>query len=497
MEDLDDDNDGACDSDTAYADGLDLQCTIVGDCSDMENNPEACGDTDDNDEFECADEDFDGCEDCLSGSYDTSNDGADADSDGQCDIGDVDLALHEAANLISFYALPEDGDNSVSSIFGSLGDNIELVIGQGTVALNLGDGLWVGDLANQGADAIDSDKGYWVVVGSDASLQVQGLPTAPVTYGLNPGNNLISYGYSTGQAIGDGFPTDAIASMSAVYGEGAMALVDDDGFAGSLSTLDAGSGYWVVANQGFTFEYNEPSTAGRIAEPVPVAIPEEYRYIQSPNQFFYFVKEATIEANEISQGDWIVAYNNDVVVGSRQYTNGGMIDVPIMGVWFDEEDVNRQSDYLSAATAGYCDEKNGDVPTIKIHRENGDIVDMYVEVEEGYNPSFANGSHALVTLSDGIEMPSSIALHAAYPNPFNPSTMIEYTLGNQQDDYFVNLSIYDIRGRLVTQLVNDIQAANYEKYQVVWNADMQSSGVYFVRLTAGSTVKHQKIMLIK
>ena len=281
--------------------------------------------------------------------------------------------------------------------------------------------------------------------------------------------------------------------MSAVYGEGSMALVDGDGFAGSLSTLDAGSGYWVVANQAFTFEYNEPSTAGRIAEPVPVAIPEEYQYIQSPNQFFYFVKEATIEANEISEGDWIVAYNNDVVVGSRQYTEGGMIDLPIMGSYAEEG--NRSSSYLSTATAGYCE--YGDVPAIKIHRANGgDITEMYVEVEQG-GASFTNGSHAVVTLSDGIEMPSTITLHAAYPNPFNPSTMIEYTLGDQQDDYFVNLSIYDIRGRLVTQLVNDVQMADYKKYQVVWNADMQSSGVYFVRLTAGNTVEHQKIMLIK
>ena len=61
----------------------------------------------------------------------------------------------------------------------------------------------------------------------------------------------------------------------------------------------------------------------------------------------------------------------------------------------------------------------------------------------------------------------------------------------------VNLSIYDLRGRLVSELVNQMQTGSYDAYQVVWNAEMQSSGVYFVKLTAGGKVQTQKIMLIK
>ena len=73
--------------------------------------------------------------------------------------------------------------------------------------------------------------------------------------------------------------------------------------------------------------------------------------------------------------------------------------------------------------------------------------------------------------------------------------MIEYELpeGSMQ----VNLSIYDLRGRLVQELVNEVQNGSVESYKVVWNAEMNSSGVYFVQLTAGNTVKNQKIMLVK
>ena len=72
--------------------------------------------------------------------------------------------------------------------------------------------------------------------------------------------------------------------------------------------------------------------------------------------------------------------------------------------------------------------------------------------------------------------------------------MIEYALPIEM---LVNLSIYDVRGRLVAELVNEFQQASFSNYKVTWNADMQSSGVYFVRLVAGNDIETQKIMLIK
>ena len=72
--------------------------------------------------------------------------------------------------------------------------------------------------------------------------------------------------------------------------------------------------------------------------------------------------------------------------------------------------------------------------------------------------------------------------------------MIEYDIPSEMH---VNLSVYDIRGRLVAELVNDFQAGSYDAYKVIWNADMQSSGVYFISLTAGNSVKTQKVMLLK
>ena len=89
-------------------------------------------------------------------------------------------------------------------------------------------------------------------------------------------------------------------------------------------------------------------------------------------------------------------------------------------------------------------------------------------------------------------LPVKTALNASYPNPFNPSTTINYDLSSES---LVNISVYDALGRLVTELVNNVQPTGANN--VSWNAADQASGAYFVRMTAGSYTSTQKLMLVK
>jgi hypothetical protein len=77
--------------------------------------------------------------------------------------------------------------------------------------------------------------------------------------------------------------------------------------------------------------------------------------------------------------------------------------------------------------------------------------------------------------------PKVFSLEQNYPNPFNPSTNISYALPFASS---VNISIYNIIGEKIKELVSTAQNAGY--YNVVWNADEFSSGVYFYILTAKS-----------
>ena len=81
---------------------------------------------------------------------------------------------------------------------------------------------------------------------------------------------------------------------------------------------------------------------------------------------------------------------------------------------------------------------------------------------------------------------------SSYPNPFNPSTTIEYSL---PDKAFVTVDIYDLLGRRVERLVSQDQRAG--SYRVVWDAKEQASGVYFYRIDAGEISDMRKMILLK
>jgi len=78
-----------------------------------------------------------------------------------------------------------------------------------------------------------------------------------------------------------------------------------------------------------------------------------------------------------------------------------------------------------------------------------------------------------------------------YPNPFNPTTTISFSLG-QASDY--QLTIYNVTGQLVKTFGGHADAGNQS---VVWNASANSSGVYFYKLEAGSFNDTRKMVLLK
>jgi hypothetical protein len=97
-----------------------------------------------------------------------------------------------------------------------------------------------------------------------------------------------------------------------------------------------------------------------------------------------------------------------------------------------------------------------------------------------------------------ITVPSAaLALHQNVPNPFNPSTTISFTLPERAR---VTLAIYDVGGRLVRTLVDDMVAEG--KQERVWDGkdasgSHVSSGVYFYSLTAGDKTLTKKMVLLK
>ncbi|MCB0730577.1 MAG: T9SS type A sorting domain-containing protein [Ignavibacteriae bacterium] len=94
-------------------------------------------------------------------------------------------------------------------------------------------------------------------------------------------------------------------------------------------------------------------------------------------------------------------------------------------------------------------------------------------------------------------LPKKYILHQNYPNPFNPSTIIEYSIPNEEtfQATAVQLKVYDILGREVTTLFNEVKQPG--SYQVTFDASALSSGMYFYELKSGNFREVKKMMLLR
>ena len=93
--------------------------------------------------------------------------------------------------------------------------------------------------------------------------------------------------------------------------------------------------------------------------------------------------------------------------------------------------------------------------------------------------------------------PSHYYIYNNYPNPFNPVTTLRYDL---PENGLVNITIYDMLGNIINQLVNEVQNSGYKSIQ--WNATNNqgqpvSAGVYLYSIGAGEFRQIKKMILLK
>jgi len=101
-----------------------------------------------------------------------------------------------------------------------------------------------------------------------------------------------------------------------------------------------------------------------------------------------------------------------------------------------------------------------------------------------------------VSISPETPVPSQFKLYPPYPNPFNPTTTINFQLEIPISGNKTFLLIYDIKGRLVEMMDQGLLKPG--SYDYKWNAQNQPSGVYFIRLVqSGKHSQIQKVVLLK
>jgi plastocyanin len=103
---------------------------------------------------------------------------------------------------------------------------------------------------------------------------------------------------------------------------------------------------------------------------------------------------------------------------------------------------------------------------------------------------------SIIAISTGIERIGTVAEHYElsqnFPNPFNPSTNIKFSIPERG---FVSMNVYDITGKLITNIVNQELASGTYTYQ--YNASDIPSGIYFYRIQTNNFTLTRRMTLIK
>lgn len=94
----------------------------------------------------------------------------------------------------------------------------------------------------------------------------------------------------------------------------------------------------------------------------------------------------------------------------------------------------------------------------------------------------------------GNSIPGKFSLSQNFPNPFNPETVIRYSLS---ENSFVTLKLYDVKGNEITTLVNEKQNSGDYNYQLSTVNYQLSSGVYFYKLESGEFSETKRMILLK
>jgi hypothetical protein len=139
--------------------------------------------------------------------------------------------------------------------------------------------------------------------------------------------------------------------------------------------------------------------------------------------------------------------------------------------------------------------------TIKFKYYDADIDKLYscdetiifkndMVIADAFN-SFAFHAKSLQTHISKLENIGEMKLKT-YPNPFDRYLNIEYEISGT---VHVNLSVFDMYGRKIMQLVNQVQQPDH--YSIHWDSQLQSTGTYIILLQAGDKQEKQKVTFFK
>ncbi len=387
------------------------------------------------------------------------------------------IALHEGWNLIS-WNLDTPSDNIESLIANIKGCVVRIL------SFEAGAMTYDPELPQfstlQSADHL---HGYWFKMDCDTTLCITGAPVAPAfPIDLESNWNLVSYLPESGlePEIGLQSVIDELVVVLG-YDNGGLSYDPANPELATLEVLEQNFGYWLKTTAPATLVYPGPDP--RIVTLIPtVDKPAPLSNLLNPTR------------------EWVNIYGDGLRIDGQLLTAGSLLEV------FDDDGVLCgvalvASDGHLNFTPIYLDDKStaadegaeyGGRVAISV---NGEPATELIELTGFGENVRLNNLTSVTKLNDAL--PRDFVLKQNFPNPFNPSTMIEFSLpaaGN------VKVEIFNLLGERINTLVDRFMPAG--NYLVSWLGDdlygrTAASGIYFYRVSAGEFAATRKMMLVK
>ena len=344
-------------------------------------------------------------------------------------------------------------------------------------------------------DTLSPGMAYWIKFRAPQTLWVTGTPSHDDTLALQAGWNMFG-------TISDSLVTTAISTDP-------PGLIVSHFFGyyhayGTVSVLAPGQGYWVKLSQaGNLILHSGAATAGSGVSPHP-------KGFESLN---------TLTFSDSNGNDQPLYFR--VGVNPDVSDDHALPPVPPEGC-FDARFQGDHDAYFFASSAlpfrpgRILLHSTGSPLSVTWSLRDSDRLKYRLETESGGIIATVSGDTGLVTiqnanmtsvllrpvpLQEGSGLPASFSLFQNSPNPFNPSTRIEFSIPALTGDPasggtgLVTLKVYDLLGREVATLVQERMEPGF--HEVVWDAVSLPTGVYTYRLVAGPNTAVKKMVLLR
>ncbi len=349
-----------------------------------------------------------------------------------------------------------------------------------------GNWLWASS-----AGGTSDDRGYGITIDNAGNSYVTGLFRETATFG--------SYSL-TSSGSEDIFVAKMDANGNWLWATKAGGTSDDRGY--GITIDDAGNSY-VTGSFMSTATFGSYSLTSSGIEDIFVAMMDD-----SGNWLWTTKAGGTDEdcGNGITIDNAGICYVTGCFYQTATFGSYSLISSGGYDVFVAKMDVNGNWQWVTKAGGTYVDEGNG----ITIDNAGNCYVTGWFRDTAtfgSYSLTSSGGRDIFVAklnsplsplYAENEIIPTKIGF-SNYPNPFNPSTTISFSMQNNRN---VEISIYNIKGQKVKQLVSDIRQLPEGQHSVVWDGDDDknkpvTSGIYFYKLEAGDFQEVRKMILMK